>query len=279
MSDNQLGAFLRARREAVTPAQVGLPEGGRRRTPGLRRSELATLAGVSVEYLARLEQGRDRHPSPAVLGALADALRMAPAERVHLRILSKSGDGAGCQAAPADTVRPTVRTLLDRLEPTPAVLVNRLGDLLAWTGGYERLAGPVGLLDGDPPNLVRYTFTDERARSAYPDWDGVADERVASLRTASAGDCPHFSGFIDELVVTAGASFSERGKAPPRLPRRSGVERFVHPDAGELRLAYETLDLPIGDDQSLIAYLPADDATAEGLARLRPRTLRAVSGD
>ncbi|MFC4052095.1 helix-turn-helix domain-containing protein [Actinomadura syzygii] len=279
MTDNQLGAFLRARREAVSPSQAGLSGGGRRRTPGLRRSELATLAGVSVEYLARLEQGRDRHPSPAVLGALADALQMSPDERLHLRIMSKSGDGELCKRAPADSVRPTVRALLASLDPTPAILVNRLADVLAWTDGYDRLVRPLGLLDADPPNLVRYVFTDPRARSAYPDWDEVADERVASLRAAFPESDPHLAGFVDEMVVTAGAPFAERGRTPPRLPRRFGVERLVHPDAGELRLAYETLDLPIGDDQTLIAYLPADDAASEALARLRPVGLRAVAGD
>ncbi|WP_433473190.1 helix-turn-helix domain-containing protein [Spirillospora sp. CA-142024] len=276
MSDNELGAFLRARREAVTPSQAGLPEGARRRTPGLRRSELATLAGVSVEYLARLEQGRDRHPSAAVLGALADALQMSPDERLHLRILSKGGDGGLCRAAPNEVVRPTVRALLERLEPAPTILVNRLGDILAWTDGYELLAGPVGLLDGDPPNVVRFAFTDVRAKTVYPDWNHVADERVAALRSAFVGGDPYYKHLVDELTVTAGAPFSERVGALPSLPRKSGVERFVHPDVGELRLAYETLELPVGDDQRLVAYLPADEATSDALARLRRGRLRAV---
>ena len=94
MSENELGAFLRARREAVTPTEVGLPSGPRRRTPGLRRSEVATLAGISVEYLTRLEQGRDRNPSPSVLGSLADTLRLTVEERVHLRRLEKASNGA-----------------------------------------------------------------------------------------------------------------------------------------------------------------------------------------
>ncbi|TDD73663.1 helix-turn-helix domain-containing protein [Actinomadura rubrisoli] len=274
MSDNELGAFLRRCRETVTPAEVGLPEGRRRRTPGLRRSELATLAGVSVEYLTRLEQGRDRRPSPAVLGALADALRLPVEERLHLRIMSKAGDGTLCGAPPAESVRPTVLTLLGRLEPTPAILVNRLFDVLAWTDGYERLAGPAGLLDGRPPNLVRFTFTDARAKAAYPDWERVADERAAGLRAGSAEGDPHLAHLVDELVVTAGAPFAERAKAGARLPRSAGVERFVHPEVGELRLAFETLGLPISDDQRLIAYLPADDAASAGLDALRPGGLR-----
>lgn len=186
MSDNELAAFLRGRREAITPAEVGLPTGPRRRAPGLRRAELATLAGISVEYLTRLEQGRDRNPSPQVLGALADALRLRVPDRILLRRLAKeSGDDkALCSAAnpPVRTVRPTVRALLDRLEPTPAVLLNWLGDIVAYTSGYERFARPLGLLDGDPPNVMRYLFTDARARAVYPGWERLADEQVAHLR-------------------------------------------------------------------------------------------------
>lgn len=280
MSDNELGAFLRARREAITPAEVGLPSGGRRRTPGLRRSELAMLAGISVEYLTRLEQGRDRHPSAEVLGALSDALVLPPDARVHLRILAKGRAVGVCcaEVPPAREVRPAVRALVARLDPAPALLINRLGDVLAWTDGYDRLARPVGLLDGDPPNLTRFVFTDERARAAYPDWDHIADERVAAVRAASAAEDPHLRVLVDELTVSAGASFTRRMHGPPRLPNRSGADRFVHPDLGELRLVYETLELPLADEQHLIVYLPGDDATAEALDRREPVRLRAVSG-
>ncbi|MBA2496722.1 MAG: helix-turn-helix domain-containing protein, partial [Acidimicrobiia bacterium] len=172
MIDGELGAFLRNRREAVTPAEVGLPAGQRRRTTGLRRAEVATLAGVSVDYLIRIEQGRDTHPSAQVLAALADALRLSEDDRDHLRQLAVISNGTELcpQAiAAARTVRPTVRALLARLEPAPAFVLNHLGDLLAWTDGYERLARPVGILDGDGPNLLWFTFTDKRARTAYPD--------------------------------------------------------------------------------------------------------------
>ncbi|MEU4995473.1 helix-turn-helix transcriptional regulator [Streptomyces sp. NPDC021622] len=284
MSDNELGNFLRTCREAVTPAEVGLPTGPRRRTPGLRRSEVATLAGVSVEYLARLEQGRDRHPSPQVMGALADALRLSVEERFHLRRLEKELSGDPCcptASAPAQSVRPTVQALIDRLEPAPAVLLNRLSDVLAYTSGYERIVGPVGLLDGERPNLIRFLFTDERARAAYPEWDRVADEQVANLRSDSMLTDPHAEGFTDELTVIAGAPFAERMAAVPRLPRRSGVDRVAHPEAGALSLSYETLALPEGDGQRLMVYLPADDATTAALDRLngrKPGGLRAVTG-
>jgi transcriptional regulator with XRE-family HTH domain len=268
MSGSDLGAFLRARREAVTPDQVGLPTGPRRRTPGLRRAELATISGISAEYLTRLEQGRDRHPSPQVLAALADALRLPLDDRVQLRNLAKAASGADvlCPGgAPEERVRPTIRALLDRLHPAPAVVLNRLGDTLACTPGYERLAGPIGLLDGEPPNQARFVFTDERARTAYPDWDRVADERVAALRAESSPDDPHMNHLIEELTVMAGAPFTERLHAAPVTPRRTGLERLVHPEAGELRLAYETLD---AQTQTVVVYLPADDATSAALDNL-----------
>jgi transcriptional regulator with XRE-family HTH domain len=286
VSDNELGVFLRTCREAVTPAEVGLPTGDRRRTPGLRRAELATLAGVSVEYLTRLEQGRDRHPSVQVLGALADALRLSGAARIHLRNLVKATSGAiglcpAATAPPARSVRPTVQALLDRIEPAPAVLLNRLSDILACTSGYQRLAGPIGILSTQPANLARFVFTDARARAAYPDWDRVAGDLIASLKTESVHTDPHTEHLVNELTITAGALFTERWSAPPVLPPRTGVERLLHPDVGELRLAYETLQLPDNDYQRLVIYLPADDATAVALDRLaRPDlgTLRAVRG-
>ncbi|NGN68915.1 helix-turn-helix transcriptional regulator [Streptomyces sp. A7024] len=284
MSDNELGLFLRVSREAVTPAEAGLPTGPRRRTPGLRRSELATLAGVSAEYITRLEQGRDRRPSAPVLGALADALRLNTTQRVHLHRLAKTAEpGFSCMGAvpPARTVRPTVRALLGGLEPTPAVLVNGIGDALAWTEGYERLAAPAGLLDGDPPNLTRYVFTDPRARTVYPDWDHVADQRIAALKQGPYRRDPDGAALADELTVTAGTEFTGRLEQVPGLPDASGVTRFAHPEAGELRLAFEVLELPADHDLRILTLLPADPAAAaalDGLAGRRPGALRAVSG-
>ncbi|MFC4120813.1 helix-turn-helix domain-containing protein [Nonomuraea zeae] len=285
MSDNELGAFLRARREEVKPADVGLPDGPRRRTPGLRRSELATVAGVSVEYLTRLEQGRDRNPSMQVLVTLADALRMTPDERVHLRHLAKVAGGGialcpGAERAPGRTVTPGVRAVLDRLEPAPAVLLNRLGDVVARTSGYERLFGPVGLLEGDLPNVYRYVFADVRARSAYLDWDRVADEQATALKLEIAHDDPYATEFVSELSFVAGEAFAERLARPPRPPRLAPVERLAHPQAGELRLAREPLDVA-GGEQRILVYLPADAATSAALDRLTgrmPGALRAVNG-
>ena len=283
MSDNELGTFLRSWRESVGPAEVGLPAGPRRRTPGLRRAELATLAGVSVEYLTRLEQGRDRHPSAQVLGALADALNLSLSNRMVLRRLTKEADGGDpllCAAAPplSREARPTVRAVLDRLEPAPAAVLNWIGDVLAHTAGYARLTGPLGLLDAEQPNLLRHLFTDGRARDAYPEWDRVADDLVARLRHNAPLRDPYVAELADELTVTAGAEFTDRFADLALTPRRVGTQHVRHPEAGPLNLLHETLALP-EDGQWIVVHLPADDATAAALDLLdgrRPGALRAV---
>ncbi|RNL85820.1 helix-turn-helix domain-containing protein [Halostreptopolyspora alba] len=280
MSDSELGAFLRTRRESITPAEVGLPSGPRRRTPGLRRSELAMLAGVSVEYLTRLEQGRDRNPSPEVLAALAGALHLSHDEHVLLHRSAKLAGGALCPTSepPADSVRPTVRMLLDHLEPTPALLRNRVSDVIAYTSGFERLARPFGLLDAQPPNLLRFVFTDARARTVFPDWERVADEHAAMLRAETHCGDFHSTGFVEEVAVTAGATLAERLRRPPEPPSRTGVQRVAHPEVGVMRLAYETLDLADAE-QRLVVFLAADEGTSATLDRLtgrRPGALHAV---
>lgn len=282
MSDIELGQFIRTHREATSPADVGLAVGQRRRTPGLRRSELAMLAGISVEYLTRIEQGRDRHPSSQVLGAIAAALRLSTAEQELLARAAKSSSGL-CPAAapPARQVRPTVRALLDKLEPAPAVLVNRLLDVVAHTAGYERLTGPLGLLDAQPPNLLRYLFGDPRARAAFPDWDAVADHHVRRLQLSASRDDPHLAALVDELGRAGGAAFTERFAAVPGVTATTGIERLAHPAAGPLRLAYETLELAGTDDLQVVVYFAGDDPTSAALDRLvgrEPRALRAVSG-
>ncbi|MGW5385029.1 helix-turn-helix domain-containing protein [Nocardia sp. NPDC003963] len=284
MSENEMGLFLRSRRDAVTPAQVGLPTGARRRAPGLRRSELATLAGVSVEYITRLEQGRDRNPSPQVLAALCDALALTSAERVHLYRLTKADSGFNCmgRARPGREIRPTVRALLEQLEPAAAVLVNRLTEVLACTAGYRRLMEPTGALDEEHwSNLAHFTFTDPRAREVYPDWDHLADQMVATLKQGPFRADPEIAALADQLTITAGAAFTDRVATVPNLPAATGVTRMAHPAAGPLRLAYETLGLSDDDDQQLIVHLAADPATAAALDRLtghRPGNLRAVPG-
>lgn len=282
MGQNGLSTFIRDKREAITPADVGLPAGPRRRTPGLRRAELAMLAGISVEYLTRIEQGRDHNPSAQILGALADALMLTPDERTHLLFAAKAAAGesfAPCPSnqPPSREVRPTVQAILDQLEPAPALLCNHATDVLAYTAAYELLARPLGILDGENPNLVHYLFADPRAKQAFPDWARVADEQLTVLRCAFSPTNQHLQAITDELTVLAGAEFANRITAAPGPERRTGTERFAHPEVGELRLLYETMHL---DGQRIIVYVPADDtarAALDLLIGLRPGALRSIT--
>ncbi|MEV6008006.1 helix-turn-helix transcriptional regulator [Streptomyces sp. NPDC051976] len=275
-----LGDFVRAKRDSIEPAAFGLPERGRRRSPGLRRSDLAARAGISVEYLTRIEQGRDRNPSPAVVNALADGLSLDAAEREHLRYLVKitGGTCAGQQqpAPPDREVRPTVRETLRLLEPAAAYVTNRLGDVLAHTAAFEQLMLPTGLFDSDAPNLTRFVFTDPRARTVFPDWDQVADEHAFDLWLGPSAAAAHW--FTAQLAPVAGPDFTRRLNhhlLPPQVPLR-----LAHLTARELRLQRERLELPRTDGQQLVVLLPADDTTAETLGHLlhpAPVPLRAIS--
>jgi transcriptional regulator with XRE-family HTH domain len=262
-----LGDFLRARRDATDPEAVGLPAGDRRRAAGLRRSEVAALAGISVEYLVRIEQGRDRHPSAAVINALADAFRLDAAEREHLRHVAKCSSGT-CGAAASShrlDVRPSVRSLLAQLEPGIAFVTNRLGDVLAYTSGFDLLARPAGLLDSPSPSLTRFVFADERARRVFPEWDRVADERAFHLSLGAPSR--RSEQLIAELTAVAGPEFTDRVHSR-RLPR-AGAQAWCHPAAGGLLFDRELLDLPAADAQQLVVLLPANDSTSAALSKLR----------
>ncbi|MFI6095162.1 helix-turn-helix transcriptional regulator [Lentzea sp. NPDC051213] len=238
MADNALGRFLRARREATTP-----PDTHRRRTPGLRRGELADRAGISVEYLTRLERGTDRSPSGQVLASLADALDLSPDERVHLYRLIKAD--STCGAPPPSRLRPTVTAVLDALEPTPACVLSPAGDVLACTTGFREIAGP--LMD-DEPNLVRFAFSPE-AKAYHPDWEQIANDRAAGLRAAAdLGD--HAATVLAfELSITAGATFTDRYNAAAALPPAHGTELW-----GPFLVAFETLFLPGEDEHRVMIY-------------------------
>jgi transcriptional regulator with XRE-family HTH domain len=250
MTNKALGGFLRARRETITPTQVGLPAGTGRRTPGLRRAELADLAGISVEYLTRLERGSDRHPSGQVLGSLADALTLSVDERIHLYRLVKAGTGGDCGHAEPEPLRPTVHALLDSLEPAPAVVFSARNDVLAWTAGFRKLADPIGLFDEEPANFTWFLFTDPRARTVFPEWSEMADSRAAGLRAAVDLGDQVAAVLADELAVVAGAEFSRRFAASAVIPASAGVEVWA-----DQRLAYETLYLPGPDEHRLVVYL------------------------
>ena len=280
-----LGGFLRARREALQPTDVGLRDSGRRRTPGLRREEVAALAGVSIDYLVRLEQGRDSHPSAAVLGALAEALQLTEDERRHLATLAAVVSSPEmCPksfAAGQRQVPDTVRSLLTALAPTPAFVLSPWAEVLAANETWQALAVPLGVVDREDHNLVGFTFLDRRARAVYPDWSEIADQQVSDLRMAELrwGRDPLMAPILAELMTTP--EFAGRWAEHDVTENRRGEKRLVHPALGPLRVAYEVLLLPDGTEQRLVTWLPADDATATAFATLSespasPARLRVV---
>jgi transcriptional regulator with XRE-family HTH domain len=257
--------FLRIRREQLQPAEVGLPDSGRRRTPGLRREEVATLAGISIDYLIRLEQGRDTRPSASVIAALADALRLDDDGLRQLSMLAMVDDAAVlCPASGplAGAVAPTVRALLERLATTPAFVVGPANDVLAGNETWGHFVQPLGMLEDAEPNLARYVFLHRDARRVYPDWIMAADHQVARLRAASVrwGENERFVKLMDELRTVP--DFVERWSKFATTDKRRGVTRIVHPDFGRLRINYEALLLEDADEQRLITWLPADESTA-----------------
>lgn len=263
-SYSELGEFLRARREQLTPADVGLPDSGRRRTPGLRREEVATLAGVSVDYLIRLEQGRDQRPSAAILSAIGNALLLGADEMAHLNKIGMLS--ANAELCPPPRLMPTevgatVLTMLDSLAPMPAFVLGPANDVLAANGSWQALMASLGLVGSGRSNLARFVFLDAGSRSAYPDWSRAADEQASQLRTASLqwGVDPSFAQLVDELRQQP--EFERRWVRHPVAEKRRGHKRLRHPELGELQVAFEVMILP-GDDLRLVTWLPADEATA-----------------
>jgi transcriptional regulator with XRE-family HTH domain len=197
-----LSEFLRTRRARIKPGDVGLSTFGRRRVPGLRREELAALAGVSVDYYVRLEQGRDVHPSTGVLDAIARALQLDEAEREHLHRLARRRPARPRKPSP-ERVRPGVRQVLDALSDAPAFVLGRRMDVLAWNALAAALICDFGRLEPADRNMVRLTFLDESARELYPDFDRVAFETVGYLRLAAGRypDDPLLAALVGELAV------------------------------------------------------------------------------
>lgn len=275
--DGDIAAFLRARREQVKPEQVGLSSFGRRRTPGLRREELATLAGLSVEYLERLEQGRDTNPSIAVLAALAAALRLSDDEREHLAVLAMRRHSAALRPGPppvSDEPRRSVRELLDGLDPLPACLLGPTCDVLAWNSAWEAVAGPLGMLDGDPPNFFRHHFLNPAARRVFSeaDWTVAAGELVGWLRSAQQewGSDDDFHDLVEELSTVP--EFARRWASHPVGHRRPSSKHFLHPEAGALDVTCEIL--LVGEtSQWIMLWLPEDERTRSAISSLLPTPL------
>ncbi|QDZ15170.1 helix-turn-helix transcriptional regulator [Humibacter ginsenosidimutans] len=241
---NALGEFLRARRARVQPTDLGLPQGtGNRRTPGLRREELAALSGVSVDYYIRLEQGKEQHPSGAVLTALARALRLDEDARDHLFALADRLAGRAPQRRADNTVRAGIRQLLETLRPCPAYVRNRTNDILA--ANPEGLALLAGIAEWpqERRNTTRYLFRHPIARTLYPDWMHAARMSVAQLRAASIGDQDDALASLVAELTEASPEFAELWQRHDVQHRRTERKTLQHPVVGTLNLMYESLDV------------------------------------
>jgi transcriptional regulator with XRE-family HTH domain len=266
--------FLTSRRAKITPERAGLPTAGQRRVPGLRRSEVATLAGMSVEYYAKLERGFLAGVSAGVLDALARALHLDDAERAHLLRLAHEADGSNAILRPRRrpkqwTVRPSLQWSLDAITTAPAILANNRLDLLAANHLGRAMYSDHYTDPTRPPNFARFAFLDGAARRFYPQWDVAADMIVANLRTA-AGKDPHDKGLHDLVgeLSTRSDEFRLRWGAHNVRIHGTGVKTFHHHVVGDLTLAYESLDLRAEPDLTVTMYTAEPGSPTEQALRL-----------
>jgi len=262
--------FLVSRRARITPDQAGLPAyGGNRRVAGLRREEVALLAGVSIDYYTRLERGRAHGASDSVLEGIARALHLDEAERAHLFDLARACAPAAPRAPRRPSpqqVRPSVRRILDSMTTTPAYVRNARLDILAANQLGAALFAPILSSPARPANNARFLFLDPAAPEFYPDWERQAQDVVAMLRT-EAGRSPHdkeLSNLIGELS-TRSENFRTWWAAHNVRFHRTGIKRFRHPVVGDLTLTFEALDLAADSGLRISAYTaepgtPSDDA-------------------
>jgi transcriptional regulator with XRE-family HTH domain len=273
--ENEVRDFLMARRAAVTPEQVGMPGGGERRVAGLRREEVALLAGVSLDYYTRLERGRIQGASEGVLNAIADALRMTDVERAHLHDLAR-----GIPATPATRaartpsggsdkrrLRESVQRVLDNMT-VPAVVYDAQQDLIASNLLGRALFAPH--FDTDRPNMARFIFLDSRARDYYADWPLACSLTAAMLRFQAGRDPLNadLTGLIGELA-TRSAQFRRDWADQDVHEHRTGTKVYLHPEVGDLELNYDVFELPGEPGLSIGTYTAAPGSpSADKLALL-----------
>ncbi|MFF8402538.1 helix-turn-helix domain-containing protein [Streptomyces sp. NPDC014846] len=252
----ELSEFLRSRRARLKPEDVGLPDFGRhRRVPGLRREELAQLAGVSVAYYTRLEQGNGRNVSAEVLDSIARALRLTDAEHAHLTHLAKPKSHKKKPAARQQQVRAALCRLLDTMDGVPAYIVGRRSEILAWNRTAAALFGDWAELPAAERNWARMVFLRPEYRELFVDWEQKAIDIVCGLRM-NAGchpDDPRLSALVGELSVKS-EEFRLLWATHDVKEKSHGVKRLRHPLVGELSLHFESFRLPDDTDQSLVTY-------------------------
>lgn len=262
---SDIGEFLQARRTRVSPENFGLPSTGRRRVQGLRREELAMLAGVSVDYYTRVEQGRAESVSDTILGAIAEVLGLDDTERAHLLLLARPPREDSTM--PEQHVRPGVRRLLDSMPDVPAFVAGRWQEILA-TNALGAALLPAGLHEGS--NSARFVFLDPESQNYYLDWADVAADTAATLRWETGvhpGD-PVLARLIGELSIES-PSFTNLWAQQDVQVKSHGTKRVVHPSVGLLLLDYETLALPDDSDEILVTYVARDSSSAAALEILK----------
>lgn len=251
----EFGKFLKVMRSRMTPEKAGIPASpGARRVPGLRREEIARMSGVSTDYYTRLEQGRNIHPSRAVLDSLARALDLDPGEQAHMNDLLENCATTGGSPLPAQTVRPAVRQLLDAVGNVPALVLGRRTDVLAGNRMASLLLADFSVMPAVERNLTRWIFLDAHARNLFRDWETVASEAVGSLR-ADIGRHPddgQAHQLVGELAVQS-EHFRHWWAGHRVATAFPGTARLRHPVVGDLELNVEDLTLP-ADGQALRVF-------------------------
>lgn len=264
--------FLATRRARLTPAEVGLPSGSRRRVPGLRREEVAVLAGVSTEWYTRLEKGHITGVSEEVLDAVAVALRLDEAEQTYLFDLARAARPRrrATRRKPVEVPDP-LQWMLDTIDGSAAIVVNGRLDLLATNALGRALYSPLYTGEPGPPNIARYQFLAPSAHDYYTDWDGAANVTVALLRT-EAGRDPHSKDLRDLIgeLSTVSDEFRTRWATHNVRLHHGGRKQFNHPDVGCVDLAYLTMDVSAHRDRtlSLTVYSPEPGTDSEDRLKL-----------
>ncbi|MEV6072251.1 helix-turn-helix transcriptional regulator [Nocardia sp. NPDC052001] len=276
MSTNtELGEFLRSRRAQLQPTEAGLPDyGGRRRVPGLRREEIAQLAGVSAGYYTRLEQGQSPNASDAVLDAVARVLRLDDAERAHLYSLARPKPRTRRPAVKPEQVRPGVRLMIESFGDVPALVMGRFLDVLAWNPmAHAVLAGHLDF-DApnrayDRPNIGRMMFLDPHTRDLYDDWPRKARSTVADLRLVAGQHpgAPALSTLIGELILGS-ADFAKLWSAHTVGDCGGTTSSYHHPTVGTMALMTELMALPNDDGQRLAVFNAEPGSPSESALRL-----------
>ncbi|MET9622496.1 MULTISPECIES: helix-turn-helix transcriptional regulator [unclassified Streptomyces] len=262
----ELSEFLRSRRARLKPEDVGLPSFGRhRRVPGLRREELAQLAGVSVAYYTRLEQGNGRNVSLEVLDSIARALRLSETERAHLTHLAKPTTKKKQRASITrpQQVRPGLQHLIDAMDTVPAFVLGRRGDILAWNRMARALLGDLAAMDPQERNMARMVFLDPNTRDLYLDWECKATEVVSVLRLYAGcyPDDQQLLALVGELSVRS-EEFRSLWAAHTVTDKGHGTKRLRHPLVGEMTLGYETMKVSGGDPDLVLVTYQAEPGTA-----------------